>query len=113
MLLLTEDALLVCQHELGKVGIEPTQDLVRIEDRLVLVEPNPESRPISGCPNIGATIKPCLNTLKVRTGYSEWIRIEGQPVCLDSVVGFTDGTPPGVVEYKVNFAGQELVEELP
>jgi hypothetical protein len=113
MLLLTQDALLVCQHELGKVGIVPTQDLVRIEDRLVLVEPNPEGRPITGCPNIGATIKPCLQTLKVRTGYSEWIRIEGKPICLDSVVGFTDGTPPGVVEYKVSFAGQGFVGELP
>lgn len=113
MLLLTEDALVVCTHELGKVAIVPTQDLVRVEDRLVLVEPNPESRPISGCPNIGATIKPCLNTLRVRTGYSEWIRIEGRPVCLDTVVGFTDGTPPGVVEYKVNNAGQPFVEEAP
>jgi hypothetical protein len=113
MLLLTEDALLVCTHELGKVAIVPTQKLVRIEDRLVLVEPNPEERPISGCPNIGATIKPCLQTLKVRTGYSTWLRIEGRPICLDTVVGFTDGTPPGVVEYKVNSAGQELVEEVP
>jgi hypothetical protein len=113
MLLLTEDALLVCQHELGKVGIEPTQDLVKVTGRRVLVEPNPEGRSISGCPNLGATIKPCLNTLAVRTGYSEWIRIEGQPVCLDSVVGFTDGTPPGVVEYQVRSAGQEFVEELP
>jgi hypothetical protein len=91
----------------------PTQDLVKVEGRRVLVEPNPESRPISGCPNIGATIKPCLTTLKVRTGYSEWIRIEGRPVCLDSVVGFTDGTPPGVVEYQVRSAGQIFVEELP
>lgn len=113
MLLLTEDALVVCQHELGKVGIVPTQDLVRIDGRRVLVEPNPEGRPISGCPNVGATIKPCLQTLKVRTGYSEWIRIEGRPVCLDSMAGFTDGTPPGLVEYQVRNAGQPLVEELP
>ena len=113
MLLLTEDALVVCQHELGKVGIVPTQDLVRVDGRRVLVEPNPEGRPIAGCPNIGATIKPCTQTLKVRTGYSEWIRIEGQPVCLDTVVGFTDGTPPGIVEYQVRNPGQQLVEELP
>jgi hypothetical protein len=113
MLLLTEDALLVCKHELGKVAIVPTQELVTIGGRLVLVEPNPESRPIAGCPNIGATIKPCLQTLKVRTGYSDWMRIEGKPICLDTVVGFTDGTPPGLVEYKVNFAGQEFVEEAP
>jgi hypothetical protein len=34
-------------------------------------------------------------------------------MCLDTVNGLTDGTPPGVVEYKVRHAGQELVTETP
>ena len=111
MFFLTEDATLVCKHELGIVGIRRSQDLVRIEGRAVLVRRDPEGRPIVGCPNVGATIKPCTNTLKVRVGYSDLIRIEDRPVCLDTVVGLTDGTPPGVVEYKVRSPGQDLVEE--
>ncbi len=113
MLFLTEDAVLVCKHELGRVGIVPTQDLVFVDGRRVLVDPDPESRPITGCPNIGATIKPCVTTLKVERGYSEWLRIAGRRVCLGTVTGLTDGTPPGVVEYKVRSAGQEYVEEVP
>ncbi len=111
MYLLTEDVLVVCQHELGTVSIQPTQDWVTISRRRVLVEPNPEGRPIKACPNIGATIKPCQTTLKVQEGYSDWIRIGGRRVCLDTVTGLTDGTPPGLVKYHVRQPGQQLVSE--
>ena len=33
MLVLTEDAILVCKHELGKVKNKPTQELVTIDGR--------------------------------------------------------------------------------
>ena len=110
MRLLTLDALMVCAHELGKVGLVPTQRWVTVQGRPVLVRADPEGRPIAGCPNIGPTIKPCTLTLAVQKGYSDFIRINGQPVCLDSVTGLTDGTPPGVVKCKVNVPGQTLVE---
>ncbi len=113
MMLLTEDALVVCNHELGTVNIQATQDLVTVEDRHVLVETNPESRPIKGCPNAGPTIKPCQLTLRVQKGYSDLLRIEGKRVCLDTVTGLTDGTPPGTVKYKVRVPGQGFVSELP
>lgn len=113
MYLLTEDALLVCKHELGQVANTTSQSLVTIHRRKVLVDSNPEGRPITGCPNIGATIKPCTTTLKVTAGYSSLIRINGRRVCLDTVVGLTDGTPPGLVEYKVRHSGQNLVTEVP
>lgn len=109
---LTEDATLVCKHELGQVRVEPTQELVRIDGRHVLVEPDPETRPIVGCPNVGATIKPCTSTLRVRAGYSELVRIDARRVCLDPVVGLTDGTPPGTVDYKVRHPGQDWVAEV-
>lgn len=109
MKLLTEDAVLVCAHELGIVSNQPTQSLVTVEGRRVLVERSPEGRPIHNCPNIGATIKPCLITLRVKEGYSDLIRIDGKRVCLDTVRGLTDGTPPGTVEYKVRKPGQSLV----
>jgi hypothetical protein len=112
MKLLTQDAVLVCDHMLGKVTNQPTQDLVTIGSRQVLVETDPERRPIVGCPNIGATIKPCTQTLPVQVGYSDWIRIQGKRVCLDTVTGLTDGTPPGTIHYKVIFPGQDLVTQV-
>ena len=111
MLILTEDAVLVCKHQLGKVDIEPTQQVVTVNGRWVLVEPNPEARPISHCPNYGPTIRPCQTTLKVKVGYSDLLRIGGKRVCLDTVEGLTDGTPPGIVKYNVRSAGQDFVTE--
>lgn len=112
MRLLTEDALLVCRHELGTVDIKATQDLVTIAGRRVLVDDNPENRRITKCPNVGPTIKPCQLTLKVKQGYSDLVRIAGKAVCLDTVTGLTDGTPPGTVEYHVRGPGQEWVSEV-
>ena len=111
MKFLTEDAKLVCAHELGKVVNAPTQDLVTIRRRRVLVEKDPEGRDIQFCPNVGATIKPCQHTLAVQVGYSDFMRIDGRRVCLDTVTGLTDGTPPGTVLYKVRSAGQDFVSE--
>ncbi len=112
MKFLTEDAYLACAHELGHVINQPTQHLVTIAHRHVLVDSNPEGCNILGCPNIGATIKPCQKTLKVEVGYSDFIRIEGKRVCLDTVTGLTDGTPPGAIKYKVRTSGQDLVSEV-
>jgi len=112
MKVLTEDALLVCNHELGTVDIRATQTLVTIEDRQVLVETDPAQRPIKNCPNVGATIKPCQLTLRVQDGYSDLLRVEGRRICLDAVTGLTDGTPPGTVKYKVRAPGQGFVSEV-
>jgi hypothetical protein len=111
MRVLTEDAVLVCNHILGTVKNQPSQEWVTIDGRKVLVENDPEGRSISSCPNVGITIKPCQLTLKVNVGYSEWIRIGGRRICLDTVDGLTDGTPPGTVHYKVRLAGQDFVSE--
>jgi hypothetical protein len=111
-LLLNEEAVVVCKHVLGVVSIEPTQNLVFIQGKRVLVEPNPETRPISHCPNYGIAIKPCTFTLKVDDGYSSFIRIEGKRVCLQTVTGLTDGTPPGIVKFEVRTPGQQFVWEV-
>lgn len=109
MKFLTVDAVLVCAHELGKVENQPSQKLVTVKGRRVLVSTDPEKRPINMCPNIGITIKPCTNTLKVTKGYSTFIKVNGKKVCLDTVTGLTDGTPPGTVKYKVRLPGQAFV----
>ncbi|WP_347329659.1 hypothetical protein [Marinimicrobium locisalis] len=110
MKVLTEEADLRCAHELGKVAVIATQSWVRSERGRLLVRNDPEGRPIAGCPNYGPTIKPCTSTLAVQRGYSTLVRIDGRPVCLESLEGLTDGTPPGSVKYRVRHTGQQLVE---
>jgi hypothetical protein len=112
MYLLCDNGVLVCAHELGIVQNQPSQSLVTIEGHRVLVDNDPQGRTIVGCPNIGPTIKPCTSTLVVQQGYSDFVRIEGRRVCLASVTGLTDGTPPGTVNYKVRSTGQNLVSEV-
>jgi hypothetical protein len=109
MKILSEDALLVCKHALGVVRNAPSQALVTINHRRILVDADPENRPIVGCPNVGMAIKPCACTLKVQAGYSTLVRINGRRVCLDTIDGLTDGTPPGMVHYEVKAPGQLLV----
>ena len=111
MKLLTHNAILKCGHETGIVGIVPTQHLVSITGRKVLVDNNPEARPIVGCTNVGMNILPCVTTLKATEGYSSLLRIDGSSVCLDTVAGKTVGTPPSNT-YSVSNPGQTLVTEV-
>lgn len=108
---LTIDARLACDHG-GKVGNKPSQKLVYVDNRVVLVATDPEGRSISGCPNASVPMgmRPCVTTLKVKTGYSRLAFIDDHRVCLHTVQGLTDGTPPGVVNYKVLTPGQALVK---
>ena len=119
MKLLTETAHLACKHETGKVAIKTSQNLVAINGVLVLAGKNPtkgeiqgdiEGKGIAGCPMYGPGIKPCTTTLAATEGYSQLLFISGRPVCLDTIVGITDGTPPGTVQYDVRSPGQSLVE---
>lgn len=112
MKFLTVDAKITCKHVTGVVQLFTLQNLVTIKGRPVLVKNDPEMKLITGCANIGPTIKPCSLTLQVSEGYSTLIRIKGRPVCLDTITGLTDGTPPGTVRYVVQRPGQRLVTEL-
>jgi hypothetical protein len=107
---LTEGAKLICDHG-GHVSIAATQAFVRIEKKRILVQPNPENRGIADCPNSNPIIGilPCRHTLEVREGYSVLVRIGGKPVCLESVLGYTDGSPPRVTNYKVVDPAQVFV----
>jgi len=109
--LLTDAGKLVCTHELGIVGIASSQSLVRIGGARVMIERDPEGKPIAGCPNTNpvAGIKPCTGTLVARAGYSGLVRINGRRACLDTITGLTDGTPPGTVSYLVRSTGQGFV----
>ena len=106
---LTESAALLCDHVTGRVGIYASQRWVTVEGDAVLVEPDPAGKAITGCSNIGPTIKPCTLSLPVQAGCSSFARISGVAICLDVVSGLTDGTPPGAVNYTVKKPGQSLV----
>ena len=111
MKLLTLEVKLVCRHITGVVQFSShLQDLVRIAGQPVLVEFDPLGKPISGCANIGMTIKPCQLIVKVDRGLSDFIRIQNLRICLDTLTGLTDGTPPGSVQYEVQHPGQSFVE---
>ena len=111
MFVLNEKAVLICLHVRGIITNKLAQDYVRIAKSPVQIDNDPEGRNIVGCPNIGVGIKPCTNTLQVRKGYSTWVKINGRGICLDTVTGLTDGTPPGVVMYIVREPGQRFVSE--
>lgn len=109
MLVLTEDAQILCMHG-GSAKPIAKQILLSINRRRVLVQPEIESAPILACPNINpqAGIKPCTTTLPPQPGYSLFVRVNGRPVCLDHAAGLTDGAPPG--HYSVASAGQMFVD---
>lgn len=109
MKILVQKGVLRCGHD-GSVVNEPSQEWVAVTGSPVLVQPDPQGRSINGCPNVGLNIKPCKTTLVVAKGYSTFVRIGGRAACLDTVEGFTDGTPPGAVKYTVRSPGQGFVE---
>ena len=111
MLILTENGVLICLHQRGIVNDKASQRWVRIQQSPIQVDNDPQGKSIGGCPNFGVGIKPCTNTLRVEKGYSGWIRIGGKSICLDTVTGLTDGTPPGTVMYIVREPGQTFVSE--
>lgn len=115
---ITKDSVIKCGHD-GQIQNKPAQQWVRIAQRpegqdrderpLVLIDNDPEGREITACPNFGPTMKPCAKTLKVATGYSEWIKIDDRRVVLSHLDGLTDGTVPGTVHYNVRDPKQTFV----
>jgi hypothetical protein len=109
MKLLTEDAVIRCPHA-ARVAVPPTQTLVRINGRQVLVNDDPENKTISMCPNFTLSgINPCTRSLRPEAGYSAFVKIDGRAIVLDSLTGLTNGTPPGTHKYICLSPGQELV----
>ncbi|SHJ08803.1 hypothetical protein SAMN02745244_01701 [Tessaracoccus bendigoensis DSM 12906] len=109
--LATDQADVRCTHVLGRAPQQASQNWVQVMGHPLLVAPDPVGRSIGGCPNIGISIKPCTGTLAVRQGLSPLVRIDRVPVVRADLVGFTDGTPPGAVEYRISDAGQQLLWE--
>ena len=111
MMVLTLQAVINCDHQAGIVGNDASQSWVTIEGVPVLVAVDPENRPITSCPNLNPLTgqAPCKQTLKVQQGYSQLGTIDGRRICLDTVTGLTDGSPPGLFKYTVRTPGQNFV----
>ena len=111
MFILNDDATLHCDHKMGSIKNKPSQKWVRVADKPVLVKPDPVGRSIRGCANenLLSGIKRCTKTMTLSAGESLFVKIDGRPVCLESVTGLTNGTPAGVVKYSVTHAGQSFV----
>ena len=111
MLLVTEKAVIQCGHG-GSVANVPTQDFVYIDGKLLLIDDDPENKPIAGCP-IAPPAKLSTLTHAVKAGYSDLLFIKNKGVCLKNLVGVTDGLIPNTVStYSVVSAGQDFVSEV-
>ncbi len=110
--ILTDQAVLVCNHQTGIVTNQPSQHLVTIAGRPILVDDDPVNREIKGCTFTQMpTILPCTLTKSVTSGYSELIRINGHRVCLKPLTGLTNWAGAYAVQYKVRTPGQDLLTE--
>lgn len=109
MKFMTEDAFVRCAHPAGNVkSFAPAQSWVTINNRRVLVEPDPVGRPMENCTNVPPQGVQCTLTLAVQQGYSALLSVDGQRICLDTVQGLTNGVAP--VPYTVLRPGQQLLD---
>src|SRR5690349_4144787 len=108
MKVLTEDAKLVCLHN-GGVNLNPRQSWVTIANRRVLVATDPVGCSIdAGCINKMTPNVPCTLTMDVSEGYSTFVRVDGNALCLDTVTGTTNGQI-GKFPYSVRTPGQTFI----
>ena len=107
---LTEKAGLSCAHG-GRVGLEASQDLVRIQGVPALVRPDLLDRPIRACPHATPANPPCFRTVSVdaAASYSSFVFIEGKPLAKLSATGKTDWSKLGIVPFSAGAAGQDFV----
>lgn len=107
MRLVTQSAKLKCAHG-GVVMVIPTPCVVRVEGKFAMTQPAPAGATVVGCPTPTPPIGPgpCLALLPGITGYSQLLRIDGQPACLETLQGMTEH-PGGLLV--LDDPGQDLV----
>jgi hypothetical protein len=106
---LTGNGRLTCIHG-GQVVLTPRQPKVTIQGGAVMRETDLIGAPIVGCaqpPSAGS--KPCTVVVSVMPGGSApKVACGGLPVHVNTLIGMTDGVPPGTVS--VLSAGQATVQ---
>lgn len=105
---LTEKSVINCKHG-GRVNVTAAQRFVTIAGEAVLSFPDPTPKPISGCPNISSSSKPCTSTTSTLKGFSSFVTMNGRNIVNADLDGLTDGTPPAAVHYSMTSALQTFV----
>jgi hypothetical protein len=97
-LVITTNSTIICAHG-GQVTLMPKQTTVTIKGGSVLRETDIMGAPIVGCAQAPSTnTKPCTTVVSTMPGGSApKVTIQGMPVHLQTVMGMTDGVPPGTI----------------
>jgi hypothetical protein len=109
---ITAGSTVKCAHQ-GTVQLVPSQQVLNVDGRAVLVMGDLEGKPISGC-TVPATqsSKPCTTVVKMIAGAATKLRAGNKAVLLDTATGLTDGLPaPGNV-WTVQTAGQTKLQSI-
>ncbi|MEY2516928.1 MAG: hypothetical protein QOJ89_4286 [bacterium] len=107
--LLNANAIILCTHG-GKVNPIPSQAKVLAGGAPVLCVPDLNGAPIAGCPvPLTPVTKPCTTVVAVTPpSWSMKVSVDGKPVYVSTLVGITDGVPPGALT--LVFPGQVTVQ---
>jgi hypothetical protein len=107
---LTGQSVLKCAH-MGTVALAPSQDFVRIEGESVLIDPDTVGRPVRACPMATPANPPCTKTVNAdrSASFSDFVRIDGRGVCLDTATGMTNWSKLAVIPYSVISPAQDFV----
>jgi hypothetical protein len=105
--LVTRNAKIQCTHQ-GSVVLKPGQMTADAKGGSLLCEPDLVGAPIQGCTQpASSTTKPCTSVVSVSPGgASLTVTAGGKPVYLSTLVGITDGVPPGMI--RVADPGQDV-----
>jgi hypothetical protein len=108
---LTTASTLRCVHG-GTVTVPPSQTLLTVAGKPVLVQSDLVNAVVAGCPNSNpsASQTPCLKITSLTTGASVTLSVAGRPVLLATARGLTNATPPQPVMWQVTAAGQTVLE---
>ena len=81
----------------GNVSVTSTAKL-KVNGNPVLLKSSIAGKSVSDCktPTSNST-SPCLSVTSVTVGEASKLKVGGNPVMLDTLVGTTDGVPPGTV----------------
>jgi hypothetical protein len=96
-----------CTHQ-GTVALEAGQTKLTAGGKPVLGPLDLVGAAIAGCGQVGTGVTPCSQVTSVLTGTTTKLRVNHQPVLLDTATGVTNGVPPGT--WSVQSAGQRQLE---